>query len=60
MWNGMDRAAVEAVLGKGIEWVDCADDSDVAYLMDKAIREGLTAFEQAEYEALQALYCSGR
>jgi predicted GNAT superfamily acetyltransferase len=48
MWNGMDRAAIEAVLGKGIEWVDGADDSDVTYLMDKAIREGLTASEEAE------------
>lgn len=60
MWNEMDRAAVEAILGKGVVWVDEEDALDVTFLMDKSIREGLTAEEQAEYEALQALYCSGR
>lgn len=60
MWNGMDRAGVEAVLGKGVTWVDEEDSLDVTYLADKAAREGLTAEEQSHYDALQELYVSGR
>jgi hypothetical protein len=60
MWNGFDRAAVEAVLGKGVRWVADEDESDVTYLMDKSIREGLTPGEQSEYDALIELYMSGR
>lgn len=60
MWDGMDRAAVEAELGKGVGWVPDEDESDVTFLIDKSIREGLTAGEQSHYDALIALYISGR
>lgn len=60
MYGELDRAGIEATLGKGVEWVDEEDASDVTFLMDKAIREGLTAEEQMEYDALIALFESGR
>jgi hypothetical protein len=60
MWKGIDRAAIEAALGKGVQWVEDEDASDVTYLFDKSIREGLTAEEQAKLDALIALYESGR
>jgi hypothetical protein len=60
MFGEIDRAGIEAVLGRGITWVDEEDSLDVTYLADKAAREGLTAQEESEYDALQALYCSGR
>lgn len=59
MWNGYDRAAIEAVLGRGVTWTD-EEESDMTFLADKAAREGLTHLEQIEYDALQALYVSGR
>ena len=60
MWGKtMDRAGVEAVLGKGVTWVDEEDSFDVTFLADKAAREGLTVTEQVQYDALQALYISG-
>ena len=60
MWKGYDRAAIEATLGRGVRWVEDEDSLDMTFYMDKAINEGLTAEEEAQYEALQALYCSGR
>ena len=50
------REEIEAILGKGIEWVDEEDSSDITFLMDKLIREGLTEEEQTELNALQGLY----
>lgn len=38
MWKELDRVAIEAVLGKGVERVDGEDDSGVTYVMDKLIR----------------------
>jgi hypothetical protein len=55
----MDRAAVEAILGKGMVWTE-EDALDVTYLMDKSICEGLTMEEQEKLDALIALYVSGR
>jgi hypothetical protein len=60
MWTGMDRAAVEAILGKDVVWVEEEDVFDVTFLADKASSVGLTVEEQSHYDALQALYCSGR
>jgi uncharacterized protein YbbK (DUF523 family) len=60
MWSGMDRAAIEAVLGKGVRWVEDEDTSDVTYLFDKSIREGLDVTEQTQLDALIVLYESGR
>ena len=60
MWEKTDRAAVEATLGRGVQWVADEDESDVTFLMDKSINEGLTAEEQIELECLEALYESGR
>jgi hypothetical protein len=60
MFGKIDRAAIEATLGRGVTWVEDEDASDVTYLIDKSIREGLTAEEQGELDALQELYCSGR
>lgn len=59
MFGKMDRAAVEAVLGKGVTWLDEEDGLDLTYLADKMCSVGLNAKEQAVYKALQALYCSG-
>jgi hypothetical protein len=55
----MDRAAIEAVLGRGITWSDESEE-DMTFLGDKMCRIGLTHKEQMEYNALQALYMSGR
>ena len=60
MWNGYDRAAIEATLGRGIEWVDEEVSLDMTFLADKAASQGLTHEEQINYDALQALYVSGR
>jgi hypothetical protein len=59
MWGQIDIAAIKATLGFD-EWVDEEDALDVTFLADKMCSGGLTASEQVEYEALQALYCSGR
>jgi hypothetical protein len=59
MWKEIDRAGVEAILGKGITWTEEAE-LDMTFLADRMCAKGLTASEQVEYEALQALYCSGR
>jgi hypothetical protein len=59
MSKGMDRAAVEVILGKGVVWVEGEDDLDMTYLADKASSVGLTAEEQSHYDALQELYCTG-
>jgi hypothetical protein len=60
MFGNLDYAGIEAVLGVGVRWVDDEDASDVTYLMDKSIREGLTEGEQSELDALVALFESGR
>ena len=60
MFGEIDRAAIEATLGKEVVWVEEEDASDVTFLMDKSIREGLTAEEQLHYECLVALYESGK
>ena len=60
MWEKIDRAAIEATLGRGVQWVDGEDDSDVTFLFDKSIREGLTSTEQNKLDCLVALYESGR
>ena len=59
MYGKMNIAEIKAVLGNDT-WVDEEDSSDVTYLCDKSIREGLTAGEQSHYDALIALYMSGR
>ena len=60
MWTGYDRAAIEAELGKGVTWVEEEDSRDMCFLMDNSISQGITHEEQIHYDALQALYCSGR
>jgi hypothetical protein len=60
MFGRLDYAGVEAILGVGVRWADEEDSSDVTYLMDKSIREGLTDTEQSELDALVALFESGR
>ena len=59
MWNGYDYAAIEAVLGRGITWSEECEE-DVTFLADRMCSIGLTHKEQTEYDALQALYESGR
>lgn len=60
MFKKIDRAAIEATLGRGVQWVDEEESSDVQFLFDKSIREGLSAEEQNELDCLIALYESGR
>lgn len=60
MWKGTDRAGIEAVLGRGVTWVEEEDESDVTFLADKAASAGLTHEEQIKYDALIGLYISGR
>ena len=60
MWKGMDRAGIEAALGRGVRWVEEEDKSDVTFLADKAASVELTHKEQLQYDALIALYISGR
>ena len=59
MFGKIDNAAIQATLGFN-SWVEEEDALDVTFLMDKSIREGLTAEEQIKYECLIALYESGR
>ena len=59
MWEGMDIAAIKATLGVDT-WVDGEDDYDMTFLADKMCSTGLSHIEQIEYNALQALYMSGR
>lgn len=61
MFGKMDRAAIEATLGRGVSWVEDEDALEIVYLINKSIREdGLSAENQARYDALQELYCSGK
>ena len=60
MWTGYDRAAIEVELGRGVAWVEEEDSIDMTFLMVKSISQGLSHEEQIHYNALQALYCSGR
>lgn len=55
----MDRAGIEAALGRGITWTD-EEENDVTFLADKMCAGGLTHEEQIVYDALIALYISGR
>lgn len=59
MWNEMDIAAIKAILGVET-WVDGEEDMDLTFLADKMCQVGLTFEEQERYDALQALYISGR
>ena len=58
MYGEIDIASIEATLGVR-EWTD-EEELDMTFLADKMCGVELTHKEQIEYEALQALYISGR